>query len=59
MAIAKRHATVGEAWRGRQWIPMRLSTPHAISETMNQYQIDAGELQQAPTCFVIALEFPF
>src|SRR5258707_8114239 len=33
---------------------MRLTAPHAISETVNQYHIAAGVLQQASTCFVIS-----
>ena len=59
MAIAKRHVAAGDAWRGRQYIPMRLSTAHATSESMNQKQIAAGELQHASTCFVMVKEmFP-
>jgi hypothetical protein len=32
--------------RGRQYSPMRLSSPQAIAEVAIQYPIDAGELQQ-------------
>jgi hypothetical protein len=36
MAIAKRHADGDAAWSGCQTIPMRLSAPHATSDTTNQ-----------------------
>jgi hypothetical protein len=49
MAIAKRHEAAEDTWRGRQKIPKRLKTPHAISEVMNQKRMAAGELQQAFT----------
>jgi hypothetical protein len=36
MAIASRHADGDGKWSGSQKIPMRLNTPHAASETINQ-----------------------
>ena len=36
MDMANRHVAAGDAWRGCQKTPMRLSIPHATSETTNQ-----------------------
>jgi hypothetical protein len=55
IAMAKKIVVAEDPRKGRQKLPPRLSTPHATSETANQWQVDADELQQLfPRLAVVA-----